>query len=783
MFPITFFKASVPLTKSYTKTTKTSYPNVYEVTSIEEQCKDMRHFAVLLSKHAAAGHCLVKGNPTRHLVNESRAGTTDRNAATEWIVFDVDGLPGLATPDDFMAVIGFSKLSYVVQWSASYGITNKDLRCHIFVKLDKPMAATLVKQWLIQLNHSISTLNNAMGLTKTGNAPLWALDVTACQNDKLLYIAPPLLKGIPDPMGKSPRIKYVHKQEQTLSIAGTINTTEQNKDLTHKRVNELRASNGFPVRKFVYKMHGSQEVMAKPDVCTITETKMDRGYVYFNLNGGDSWAYYHPEDNPTYIHNFKGEPVYLTKELLPEYWNEITQSATRISSSGIAYLALCDRQTGTYWRGTYDGNSNKLELYQAKNETQVRHFAKQHGVPLGEYIAEWDLVFDPNDIVRVDHQNKVINTFEPTIYMMATNKKVIKCPPTIYKVIDHALGGDKEITERFINWLAFIIQNRTMAKTAWILNGTTGTGKGLLMHKILRPLFGSYQTAFKRAEELNEQFNEFVKNKLMVMIDEVEAKIFQNEKSVMSKLKNFVTEPSISIRAMYASSVDCTNYSNWIFSSNKPDPLVIDKEDRRFNVGKYQPNKLIIPQAEIDDVIPKELQGFYDYLANYDVDINNVRTPMNSEDRLNMMTVSESSIDSVSSALLSGDFAYFIDALPTSDAYKRNAMELNRVEAYREVLKTILDNTDERTGKCSIARDDLRILYDYTVGGMPTTPNKFTSLLKHHRVHITKIRIGDETPRGIVVTWTKLAQMRALGEVLNPPAPPVKHKLKVVVNK
>jgi hypothetical protein len=40
--------------------------------------------------------------------------------------------------------------------------------------------------------------------------------------------------------------------------------------------------------------------------------KMERGFVYFNLNGGDSWAYYHPIDNPTFIRNFKGEPMYRT---------------------------------------------------------------------------------------------------------------------------------------------------------------------------------------------------------------------------------------------------------------------------------------------------------------------------------------------------------------------------------------------------------------------------------------------------------------------------------------
>jgi hypothetical protein len=65
--------------------------------------------------------------------------------------------------------------------------------------------------------------------------------------------------------------------------------------------------------------------MSKPGEATITGIKRDRGFVYLNLNGGDSWGYYHSEDNAEYIYNFKGEPVYKTSELLPEYWASINK--------------------------------------------------------------------------------------------------------------------------------------------------------------------------------------------------------------------------------------------------------------------------------------------------------------------------------------------------------------------------------------------------------------------------------------------------------------------------
>ena len=767
-----FLQASVPLTKSYTKTnaglTKTPYPFVWEFTSVEDSCTNLPQLEQLLKHHAALGNCLIKGELQRPLVCESRAGSTDRSSTTEWLVLDLDGLPenlGVAssggqvisvplTIDLFLNELGMSDVSYIVQWSASYGVENQKLRAHVFVLLDKPYAAQLLKQWLIQKNHEIPLLSTAMTLTKSGNAISWSLDISACQNDKLIYIAPPILKGIKDPLGKTPRISLVKRKHDKFAITTTINSTEKNKQLTHKRIDELREAEGLPKRKHTYKIVGSTEVLLKPDEAVVTEMKLDRGFVYFNLNGGDSWAYYHPENNPNYILNFKGEPAYLTKELLPEYWQQLTGtgSSTRTSSSGLVYLAFCDRKTGVYWRGTYEGATDALDINPAKNETQLRHFAMQHGVPMGDFVPEWDLMFDPNDLVRVDVQNRLVNRFQPTPYMLNVSTKGPKAvPKTILKVMSNALGNDAPAIAHFINWLACIVQTRDRTRTAWVLHGIPGTGKGILTSSILRPLFGAH-TATRRMEELNEKYNHFMEGSFLVFVDEVQTKALQNEGSVMAKLKNFITEETVPIRAMYANGVETHNRTNWIFMSNKSDPVSIDKEDRRFNVGKYQASKLIITQEEIDG-IEKELQPFYNYLVNYPMDADLAGTVLQSTDRDTMISISESSVDTATSALLSGDLNFFLEQLPSTTTYQRNAMMNNKVEDYKEVLKNLMARTDTLNGKCNIGRDELFTLFDYALGSMPSSPNKFTSLLKHHRVHLEVVWVGYRSVRGLKVQW------------------------------
>ncbi len=774
-----FLSAPFPLTKTIETQpdgtiSKSPYPNVFRVTSHEEQVNNLTDLHAAITKHAALGHCLLKGELSRPLAEESRAGTTDANATTNWLCLDIDGLPDRftppptdtapnpatikITPDVILQMLGIMDVSYILQWSASQGLPGSTgvLRMHIFLMLTAPVSAPLIKQWLIQLNHTVPLLRSAQQLTKTGNALTWGLDITTCQNDKLLYIAPPVFKNMRNPMGRIPRITLITKPLPAFAFPSAVTPININKDLTTKRIAELRNLAGLPARKFITKLVHSAEVLVKPDTCTVTETRTERGFVYFNLNGGDSWAYFHPEDRADIIYNFKGEPNYLTKELLPDYWATITAQASRTTSTGLTYLAFLDRRSGAYYRGTYDQATDTLDLNVAKSETQIRHFAEQNGVPLGSYIAEWDLTFDPHNAVCVDPINKTVNMFQLTEYMRAPAKRVTRCPPTILRIIHHALGSDMDCTAHFINWLSFIVQKRTRTLTAWVLHGTEGTGKGILMNRILRPLLGRSQTTMRRMEEFNEQYNAFMKNTFLVFVDEVEAKAFTNEKGVMAKLRNFITEETVPIRQMYSNAVEWPNYTNWIFASNRPEPVVIPREDRRFNVGKYQPNKLGMTDAELA-LIPNELQAFHDYLLSYAIDLKAVATVLENDDRSAMIAVSQSSVDTVAQALIDGNMEFLLDQLPASLAYTGHAAKINKIADYKHAIQAMMLRTSP-TGACNISRDELHAIFDYVVGGMPESPNKFTSLLKHHRIQTTKVWCDGKAVYGISTRFKDVAQ-------------------------
>lgn len=765
---ITFLGASMPLTKTYALDknnvlTKSSYPNASDFTSHTLACPTLSQLYEALNKHAEQGHCLLKGTIKTPLVDQSRAGSTSTQDPTGWICLDIDGLDTTSEDprqaiDSLLTELGLGTISYILQWSASYGISNKALRCHILIYLNRPVSAPLIKQWLIHLNHSVSRLRDQQQLTKTGNSITWVLDITACQNDKLIYIAPPVLKGMKSPLGKLPRIELITKNNSVFDFPANINAGK-NRDLTDKRILELREQTGMPKRKIQYKLIGGNEIMIKPDSCDITGIKQERGFVYFNINGGDSWAYYHPENNPEYIYNFKGEPTYLTRELLPSYWKSLQEAGSRKASDGLIYLAFTDRLSGTYYKGTYDTKNEILDLTPARTLIILQHFMLQHGMVMGEFVPEWEVVFNPHSDVCVDFENRIINLFQQSVYMKAAHKKIAACPPTIFRIMHHALGSDVQITETFINWLAYIVQKRTRTLTAWVLHGTQGTGKGILINNILRPLFGPRQTSVVTMRELASPYNAYMRQSFLVVCEEMQSSTMHDEGGVMAVLRNFITEPSVMIRSMYSLPIETSNYCNFILTSNKTDVLSVPKGDRRMNIAKYQPNKLYPNQSELArapaDIarIERELQAFYDFLLSYPVDEARAQTVIQTEDRDTMIEISETAVDTVSSALLEGNMTFFIDQLPTGRKTKTNMLEIDRLNDYRDTLRDILRRADHETGKVNIHRDELRSLYEYTVGNMSASPNKFTSLIKHHRVHIKKVWIGDKTVSGVSVIF------------------------------
>jgi hypothetical protein len=734
--------------------TKTAYPNAYAFSSAEENCPDLASMAQALQAHAAHGHCLLKGVIARPLVIESRAGSTSAETPTDWICLDLDGAP-FPTPDAFMAAVGLSGVSYVLQWSASAGIdpSKTGLHCHIFVRLAANTAPSRLKLWLQHLNLTVPALRGSMELTKTQNSCHWPLDVTTCQNDKLLFIAPPQLTNLADPYPHN-RISYQKRTVEVFLLPVNVPSATVLRQMIDVRVNELRTALGIPKRKpSAYKLAGSVEYLAKPDTAIVTSEKTERGFTYLNLNDGDSWGYYHPEGNPEFIFNFKGEPVYRTEELLPDYYRQFQQAAK--AADPRIYLAFRDFHTAQYYNGYYDEDIDDLQLVKAAGRQQLYDYMKGHGQELGDAVPDWRLKFDPYDDVRVNMRDRIVNTFQPSDLMRTPLRYVAAPPPLCNRIISHVLGDNPLAIAHFHNWMAFILQCRRQTYTGWVLHGVQGTGKGIMANKILMPIFSGLMT-MKRMEQLEENFTGDMENRFLVFVDEIQISSARKSGLLSAKLKNMMVEPNVSSRAMYSESRVIKNYANFIFASNMPDPVDVPQDDRRFNVGDYQTKKLPVPSQRDIQLLTDELPDLYCYWMSLQVDEERAHTTLNSKARQEMIDVNMQAADVVSKALLEGDMRFFVEQLPTDDP----GVAINTIPtlshrdtltaAYRQIVREVVMH-----GESKISRDQIMTIFRYCVGeNVPNSPHKFTTYLKHHKVQLAPVWIKTRTVRGLVVDWT-----------------------------
>lgn len=757
----TFLESDVPLTKTFRmkdgRVDKIGHPRVINYTSHEETFETLEELHELLKSHAGKNHCFLKGNTGRKLVKESRAGTTNPNELTNVLLLDLDGVKSVSTVEEFLDKLGLKDIDYIVQYSASMGVVpDRGLSAHIFMLLDKPILPAALKQYLINWNLTNSMLKDGLELTASFNALRWTLDVTTCQSDKLIYIAPPIVKdGIEDKF-VGERIQLVKKQHRTVSLAAVPPTAEKNKTLQEDFLNSLRAKQGLDKRpKDQFKSAGNTEYLVHPDRATVTGIRVTDEFTYLNLNGGDSWAYWHPTNNPEFIRNFKGEPVYRTKDLCPDYWDTVKDQINerKPDADGIIYLGFRDFRTAQYYNGTYNPKTDKLNIAQAKSAAQVHDFFRQHNQPVGDFIPDMDLVFDPHSDKVVDFESNTINTFQPTIYMKAKPKKGATLPPTVRKLMMHATGNDEDVLEHLLNMMACVFQYRKRCGTGIILHGVQGTGKGLFLDRILRPIFGNEYVVTKRMREINTQFNGYMEKAFWMWVDEAEQSDFRDKGLVNADLKNFITEPRISIRKMYTAAYEVENYMTWILASNQGHIIKLDPDDRRFTVCVYQEEKLDPTDEELR-TLDSELMDFAVYLASRPADQNKARKPLNNTAKQKMIQLNRIAIDAASDAILAGNLEFFYNLMPQGELELLPRYEQEAARQYQKLIEHII-----KDNPATLTREELFVMLEYTVGGMPSKAGKFTALIKHHKLAITPINRGGKTFRGLNVKWKILPEM------------------------
>lgn len=203
----------------------------------------------------------------------------------------------------------------------------------------------------------------------------------------------------------------------------------------------------------------------------------------------------------------------------------------------------------------------------------------------------------------------------------------------------------EDVYKWVLNWLAYPIQKPgAKMRTALIFHGPQGTGKNLFFESVMS-IYGEYGRIVDQAA-IEDKFNDWASKKLFLIADEVVARteLFH----VKNKLKCFVTGEWIRINPKNVAAHEERNHVNLVFLSNEPQPLVLEKDDRRYTVihtPASLPEKFY--HQVRDEIKNGGIAALHHYLLNIDLgDFGEHTKPPMTSAKSDLIDVS---LDSVSS--------------------------------------------------------------------------------------------------------------------------------------
>tara|TARA_Y100001938_G_scaffold136660_1_gene199829 strand:- start:1235 stop:2776 length:1542 start_codon:yes stop_codon:yes gene_type:complete len=473
------------------------------------------------------------------------------------------------------------------------------------------------------------------------------------------------------------------------------------------------------------------------------------------------------------MYNFKGEPVWEIEKADPEFYRSIFEIfADKIDTETKKKpIVLRDFFTDTYYNGVYDETKQQFDdeyPLTPTNKSSINDFLKSHGRPTMDFVPDARVVFDPSSDKGIDLETVPysVNLFRRTKYMLREEENVKKLSygeaieiqkiaPNFYKLIMHALGNGKPEFEHFMNWLAYIYQYKKKAMTAWIFTGIPGTGKGLFVHKILKPLFGEMQTPMRSLENIEEQFNLYMRTALFLVVDEFRMADSGSVGRMADKLKHQITEPNLTIRAMRTNQIELPSYTNFIFLTNRADAVKIEDSDRRYNVAPRQEQKIENVHPELLEnlsALEPELYIVAGVLKKFVVNERMAHTALENDAKKEMKEVSMSILEEFANAIRTRNLEYFTDVL---DIPLTNTFDAGGISTAQRYLKDWLSTTGTEQ---VIPLAHFKVVYDALTDSRNTLSQRdFSKRMSRLNIKTARKRVSKDRnagiPRGVVLTW------------------------------
>jgi hypothetical protein len=150
-------------------------------------------------------------------------------------------------------------------------------------------------------------------------------------------------------------------------------------------------------------------------------------------------------------------------------------------------------------------------------------------------------------------------------------------------------GTEVSSIHYFTQWCAYPLQHpgAKMHVAAAVWGPVHGSGKTLVGETLMRIYGPKHSTELKDSTLEDDRF-EWAENRQFVLADDITAR---GDRKFMRKLMTMVTQHSMRMNPKYVPSYDIEDRINYYFTSNDPDALFMDDQDRRFFVHEVEAGK------------------------------------------------------------------------------------------------------------------------------------------------------------------------------------------------
>lgn len=342
----------------------------------------------------------------------------------------------------------------------------------------------------------------------------------------------------------------------------------------------------------------------------------------------------------------------------------------KLSSQPYAFI---EQSTGSYHY------LDKGKVYSATKQI-LKDIFEGLQTPLPYPYPILNFKYDVHDDFQIDEGGRKFNLFNATKYMRLdkTEEKIEpeKEFPMIGLLMENLIPIEVE-RDHFMNWFSAAFNTREKQSTAWVLKGPQGSGKSLFFSRVIKPLFGDKQAIKVEDEDLRSSFNGYLKNVCFICFNEV-ANNNTDRNSLNSKIKAIVSDSETMINEKNIKTYTIENHVNCIFFSNEKVPLLVESDDRRFNIietgGKLTKHKWF-DRGTIVKLLEGELSSFAQYLKNYEYDEDKAKSVIDTEAKRDLVDAGVNRYEDFANHLKAGKTEWFIENINRSDiAFETNVL-------------------------------------------------------------------------------------------------------------